>query len=205
MKIINILIALFLNLTTIFADNKYCLKINIELSANMITNNDKGQVFWEDDIARILCKNTNAKIIEDKKNIINSDGNKELLLKVKNSDNCRYEVLLTMNKKGNAQYEDTEGRDCRKKEIQYSNQQNNNYSSTSNYSKPKRRSFNCKFHCVGQWDSWRGGEQSVQGYGTYSGEAQDWVKKNYKSQCAKNFPFYKGGGGSASVGKVSCY
>jgi len=62
----------------------------------------------------------------------------------------------------------------------------------------------CKFHCVGQWDSWRGGEQKVKGYGSYSGEAESWVKENYNSQCAKNFPFYKGGGGSASVGKVSC-
>ena len=64
--------------------------------------------------------------------------------------------------------------------------------------------YTCKFHCVGQWDSWRGGEQQVTGYGSYPGEAEDWVQEKYNSQCAKAFPFYKGGGGSASVGKVSC-
>jgi hypothetical protein len=84
------------------------------------------------------------------------------------------------------------------------NYKNNNYSLSSNNDTPKRKKFTCKFHCVGQFDIWRGGEQTVQGYGTYFGDAQDWIKKNYESQCAKNFPFYEGGGGSASVGKVSC-
>lgn len=83
--------------------------------------------------------------------------------------------------------------------------QNNSYTTTPSNIKAKKRVFTCKFHCVGQWDSWRGGEQSVKSYGHYSSEAEDWVKNNYKSQCANNFPFYKGGGGSASVGKVRCY
>ena len=65
--------------------------------------------------------------------------------------------------------------------------------------------FTCTFHCVGQFDSWRGGEQKVTGYGSYSGAAEDWVKENYNGQCAENFPFYEGGGGSASVGQVSCH
>ncbi len=74
-----------------------------------------------------------------------------------------------------------------------------------NYSSPSSSSskYRCKFHCVGQWDSYRGGEHNVKTTATTIMDAEEYIKQNYKSTCAQ-YPFYKGGGGSASVGKMNC-
>jgi len=82
----------------------------------------------------------------------------------------------------------------------------NEYANSNNYgnSGSSQNDYTCSFHCVGQWDSWRGPKHTVTISGSYAGEAEDNVKKANKSIC-KKYPFYKGGGGSASVGKVTCH
>ena len=169
---------------------------------NSITSLDSD----DQDVQDLLIKakkSANNTYFSDAKNALNEAR------KIDDS-NIEYKQMVSYVDKKHDEYKERkrkkrEAREEQKRQEQLSQQsQSYNYSSSSSQTKSQKRKFTCKFHCVGQWDSWRGREQTVQGYGTYSGEAQDWVKKNYKSQCAKNFPFYKGGGGSASVGKVSC-
>lgn len=68
-----------------------------------------------------------------------------------------------------------------------------------------QHNYTCSFHCVGRWDQWRGGEHTVTTSASGEYSAVDNVKKSYESMC-KKYPFHKGkyGGGSASVGRVSC-
>ena len=74
-----------------------------------------------------------------------------------------------------------------------------------NYSSPSYGSskYRCTFHCVGRWDMWRGGEYNVKTTATTQMGAEKYIKQKYKSTCAQ-YPFHKGGGGSASVGKMNC-
>lgn len=68
-----------------------------------------------------------------------------------------------------------------------------------------QNNYTCSFHCVGQWESWRGSEHKVKISASTEVEAEDNTKNAYQPLC-KKYPFHEGhfGGGHASVGKVSC-
>ncbi len=79
-------------------------------------------------------------------------------------------------------------------------------SSSSSYSggassySPK---YGCKFCCEGEWGSCRSNTIQVNTPYTNSADAQDYVRKQYEGMC-KKYPFYSGGGGSASVSFPNC-
>lgn len=68
------------------------------------------------------------------------------------------------------------------------------------------QTYSCSFYCVGQWGKWRGEENTVSVQSLTAMNASDYIQKKYLSMCEK-YPFHEGrfGGGSASVGKVTCY
>jgi len=65
------------------------------------------------------------------------------------------------------------------------------------------KKYKCEFHCSGQWGSWRGSKQTVTTKASSISHAEDNVRSSYKSMCA-SYPFFKGGGGSASVSGTNC-
>ncbi len=63
--------------------------------------------------------------------------------------------------------------------------------------------YSCKFCCEGQWGSCRSETFKVKTPYSNISDAQDYVKDQYEDIC-KKYPFYEGGGGTASVGFASC-
>ena len=76
-----------------------------------------------------------------------------------------------------------------------SNQRSNTYE--------YKPTYKCSFCCEGQWGSCRTNKTKVDTQMTDQISAIKFVQEQYKSQCA-SFPFYSGGGGSASVSYPDC-
>lgn len=62
--------------------------------------------------------------------------------------------------------------------------------------------YRCRFCCEGQWGSCMSGQFEIKIRGKY-GDLQEAIRKQYGDAC-KRYPFYAGGGGSASVSFSSC-
>lgn len=75
-------------------------------------------------------------------------------------------------------------------------------STSTSYSSSKQK-YGCKFYCTGQFGNSRSSEYQVNTPATNLTDAQEFVREQYKSTC-KQYPFYSGGGGTASVGFPNC-
>lgn len=72
-------------------------------------------------------------------------------------------------------------------------------SSSGSYS-PK---YGCKFCCEGQFGACRSKSFQVNTPYSNKADAQNYVYEEYATMCSK-YPFYSGGGSSASVGYATC-
>ncbi len=66
-----------------------------------------------------------------------------------------------------------------------------------------KATYSCSFCCAGQFGNCRSSRITVQTTTAELWEAQQFIRDSYAEQCAQ-FPFYSGGGGSASVDNFNC-
>lgn len=66
-----------------------------------------------------------------------------------------------------------------------------------------KATYSCSFCCAGQFGNCRSSRITVQTTTAELWEAQQFIRNSYAEQCAQ-FPFYSGGGGSASVDNFNC-